>query len=222
MIHEATPPRNDVAKLVKWNTRDVQGRDVRIECIDNDSASAFAWIAFGEFQPSWIQESRSVMAMEQSLGWIKRLGLDEKAEQVGIAIATIRLFAADESRTSADTGITSSRTTEAAVVLGFLGSSDAPRADITQAVDALLDADDDALMEAAKQLCKRLSASQQRDFATAWAKQGASPANLIELANLGRISAEVFVDENVKQAIWPRLSEPQRADIESLTEDHRR
>jgi putative heme-binding domain-containing protein len=217
VIQEATPPRNDVAKLVRWNTRDVQGRDVRIECIDNDSASAFAWIAFGEFQPSWIQESRSVMAMEQSLGWIKRLGLDEKAEKLESLLRQSdfsRLMKVELARTLASLR----QNHGGAVVLGFLGSSDAPRADITQAVDALLDADDDALMEAAKQLCKRLSASQQRDFATAWAKQGASPENLIELANLGRISAEVFVDENVKQAIWPRLSEPQRADIESLTE----
>ncbi len=39
------------------------------------------------------------------------------------------------------------------------------------------------------------------------------------MAKQGWISAEVFVDENVKQAMWPRLSEPQRADIEALTEN---
>ncbi len=218
VLHEATPPRNDVAKLVKWDTRDVQGRDVRIECIDNDSASAYAWIAFGEFQPAWIQESRSVKAMERSLSWITRLGLQEKADKLEALLRQSdfsRLMKVELARSLAALR----QNYDAAVVLGFMGSTDAPRADITQAVDALLEADDDALMESAKQLCKRLSSSQQRDFATAWAKQGASPANLIELVNLGRISAEVFVDQNVKQAIWPRLSEPQRADIESLTEN---
>ncbi len=163
VIQEATPPRNDVAKLVKWNTRDVQGRDVRIECIDNDSASAYAWIAFGEFQPSWIRESRSVMAMEQALQWIARLGLDETADKLESLLRQSdfsRLMKVELARTLASLR----QDHDAVVVLGFMGSSDASRENITQAVNALLDADDDALTEATKLLCKRLSSSAATRF----------------------------------------------------------
>ncbi len=218
VIYEAMPPRSDVAKKVKWDTRDLQGLDVRIECVDDDSAGAYAWIAVGEFQPSWIQESHGANAMERALNWITRLGLDEKAGKLETLLRQSdfsRLMNVELARSLASLR----KNHDAAVVLGFLGSTDAPREDIRQAVDALLNADQAALNEASKTLCKRLSSSQQRDFATAWAKAGANPATLIEMARQGWLSAEVFVDENVEQAISPRLSDQQRADIESLTEN---
>lgn len=216
VIHQATPPRNDAARLVRWDTADIQGRAVRIECIDNDSAAAFAWIAFGEFQPSWIQLSPGVTAMERSLGWITRLGLQEKADALASLLRRSqlsRLMKVQLARALAsirgESGV--------AVVLGYLAATDAPEPTITQAVDALLDADPDGFKEVTKLLCKRLSSSQQRDFATTWAKQGAVPAQLIEMAEQGWLSREVFVNENVKQAISPRLSDRQRAQIETLT-----
>lgn len=43
------PPRHDVAQQVVWKLADHVGRPVKLEVVDGDNGSAFAWIAVGQF-----------------------------------------------------------------------------------------------------------------------------------------------------------------------------
>lgn len=218
VLHQATPPRNDTAVLIRWDTRNVEGKEVRIECIDNDNARAYAWIALGEFSPKWIGTSGSAAAMERSLNWISRLGLNEKAKQIERLLrkATFsRLMQVELARSLASLR----GNVPAAIVLQFMGSTDASGSDIAQAVDALLDQNEKAVAAATKSVCKRLSSTGQREFAIEWAKQGAKSEQLIEFAKQGWIGPAVLVDENVKQTLWPGLTDEEKSDIDSLTKD---
>jgi putative heme-binding domain-containing protein len=49
-LARAHPPRKDPAVPVVWTLPDAAGREVRLEVVDGDNGSAFAWIAVGEFE----------------------------------------------------------------------------------------------------------------------------------------------------------------------------
>jgi putative heme-binding domain-containing protein len=51
-VRSASPPRSDVAQKVTWDLKGEAGRQVRFEVVDNDTAGAFAWLAFGRINPS--------------------------------------------------------------------------------------------------------------------------------------------------------------------------
>lgn len=51
VLATAQPPRDDAAKAVTWDLSAHAGGQVRIEAIDADNATAYAWLAFGRFEP---------------------------------------------------------------------------------------------------------------------------------------------------------------------------
>jgi putative heme-binding domain-containing protein len=51
ILATATPPRDDAAKGITWDLSAHAGKQVRIEAIDSDNATAYAWLAFGRFEP---------------------------------------------------------------------------------------------------------------------------------------------------------------------------
>jgi putative heme-binding domain-containing protein len=51
VLREASPPRNDTAQKIGWDLSDVAGKSVYLEATDGDTAGAYAWLAFGRFDP---------------------------------------------------------------------------------------------------------------------------------------------------------------------------
>ncbi|MCA9195312.1 MAG: c-type cytochrome [Planctomycetales bacterium] len=49
VLRNASPPRNDRAKLISWSLADIAERNVRLEFVDGDAGNAYAWLAFGRF-----------------------------------------------------------------------------------------------------------------------------------------------------------------------------
>jgi len=88
----AAAPRNDLAQLVQWDLAAWQGRSVRLELIDQDTATAYAWLAVGRFEPAVVkvnalspaeQAQRQVRAVEL----VALLNLDSLAGAVVERIA---------------------------------------------------------------------------------------------------------------------------------------
>jgi putative heme-binding domain-containing protein len=51
VLAEAFPPRSDTAKRVTWDLSTHQGKRGYVEVIDADTGGAYAWLAFGGFEP---------------------------------------------------------------------------------------------------------------------------------------------------------------------------
>ncbi len=221
VLHEATPPRNDRAVRIDWDTQSIRGQSVRIECIDGDGAAAYAWIAFGDFDPDWLHPSNASASLRQTLAWITRLGLNEFAPELESMASNDRLSAPLRAEImSTLAGLRGD--SEAAVVFASLRQTGAPIAAIEQFIAAYKGRQDgvepnELWSEATKQFCKRLSAAEQRSFVLAWIARGASIDRLIELVDAGWISPQVFIDANVRQSLQPRLQEDQQQRIEALT-----
>ena len=52
VLREVHPPRNDTARRVVWELKNERGREVSLEAVDGDPADAYAWLAFGRFEPA--------------------------------------------------------------------------------------------------------------------------------------------------------------------------
>ncbi len=51
VVASANPPRNDVAQAYTWNLKQWSGKQGRFEAVDGDTATAYAWLAVGRFEP---------------------------------------------------------------------------------------------------------------------------------------------------------------------------
>lgn len=77
ILREASPPRNDVAQKVEWQTADLKGRNVSVELVDGDSATAFAWLAVGRFSDSRLNPSDAQLQRTDAATLIGDFAIDE-------------------------------------------------------------------------------------------------------------------------------------------------
>jgi len=95
VIREAKVPRNDTAHKITWDLADVAGKRAVIEVTDGDDGKAYAWLAFGRFDPALpelaLHDVGSVAKRQQAGADLARLlRLDY---QPGIVAAVAKVFA---------------------------------------------------------------------------------------------------------------------------------
>jgi len=52
VVYQAYPPRHNDAQRIEWDLASVKGKQVRLEIIDGDNGTAYAWIGVGCFEQS--------------------------------------------------------------------------------------------------------------------------------------------------------------------------
>lgn len=218
VLEEATPPRNDTARLVQWNTESLGGESVRIECVDGDNAGAYAWLAIGGFDPQWLNASDQARTLAEALALIRRLGLTQKESEL-IELLREGPLALSLRQQVAETIAFLRGRRVAELLLRFYQTSAAPVELVEMAIDASLSDDPEALLEPTKLLCQRLSHGQQIQFATEWAKSGADSDALLRIIQSGWLSPSVLANADAAQAIAPRLTAEQQELVRSLTAD---
>ena len=69
VLATAIPPRNDIARRITWELREQAGKTVFVEAVDGDTGTAYAWLAFGGFDPELPQLSPSEFAPRKMQDW---------------------------------------------------------------------------------------------------------------------------------------------------------
>lgn len=216
VLRETTPPRNDTAKPVLWDTRSFAGQLVRIECIDGDAATAYAWLAIGGFEPAWLAPTDHAEHLSDALALIQRLGLREKEADLEKRLNGGKL--AESPRLDVARTLARLRDQKAEeTVLRFCQITAAPSDLVEAAIAASVSADADELLNVTKLLLKRLSLDQQIEFATSWVKRGADVGFLLDLTERGWLSPIVLVSGDAAQALTTRITSDQESIIASLT-----
>ena len=77
ILKEASPPRNDVAQQVIWQTAEYRGRKVFVELVDGDAGTAYAWLAVGRFSDQRLNPSDSQLQRIQAAAIIGDFAIDE-------------------------------------------------------------------------------------------------------------------------------------------------
>lgn len=215
IVREVTTPRNDVAEWIEWNTADLEGEFVRLECIDGDAGRAYAWIAIGDFSPGWIGQSAGAESFAKSLDWIERLQL------VSLSSVLEESLSAAFSRRL--------RLEAARVLSGLKGNAghailaeqikrtgaSPPLAD--SLIEAVHQNDEKQFELALEATCRSLSASQQVAFAVAWTKGNGDLGRLLDLVSAGWLSPYVLMDADVEQVLDARMESTHRSRVHELT-----
>jgi len=66
----APAPRNDTARLITWEFPEHADKRAFVEAVDGDEGRAYAWIAFGDFEPALSQLHPSEFSPRKMLDWI--------------------------------------------------------------------------------------------------------------------------------------------------------
>ena len=69
ILANAIPPRNDVARRITWELPEHTGKSVFVEAVDGDTGTAYAWLAFGGFEPELPQLRPSEFAPRKMQDW---------------------------------------------------------------------------------------------------------------------------------------------------------
>ena len=68
-LASAPAPRNDTARRITWELPDHQGKRVYVEAVDGDAGNAYAWLAFGGFEPELSQLRPSEFSPRKMRDW---------------------------------------------------------------------------------------------------------------------------------------------------------
>ncbi|MFN9282103.1 MAG: PVC-type heme-binding CxxCH protein [Planctomyces sp.] len=79
VLRQVSPPRNDVAQQVNWSLQGEAGRPVRLELVDGDSATAYAWLAAGRFSVAGLNPSDQSRRRGTAIALIAEFGLQQFA-----------------------------------------------------------------------------------------------------------------------------------------------
>ncbi|MBI5803010.1 MAG: c-type cytochrome, partial [Verrucomicrobia bacterium] len=70
VLREAFPPRNDTARLITWDLTEFAGQRGYLEVTDGDNGDAYAWLAFGRFDPALpelaLQDTQAIAVRQQA------------------------------------------------------------------------------------------------------------------------------------------------------------
>ncbi|WP_164103197.1 PVC-type heme-binding CxxCH protein [Candidatus Laterigemmans baculatus] len=220
VLHVAFPPRRDAVERIHWDCRDVEGQPVHIRCTDGDSASAYAWLAFGGFVPEQLEPSSEADPLTQSLRLVVQYDLQNLREQLGelaqgepvspqrsaaVAEAIARL---DGNRRLAALLSMSDRLPwhELTAPLGFFRNW----------IEAAIAGErlDDA--EQLRILCRTLSTSDQRQLARRFATHRETASLLIEGIEAGDVAPDVLMDKEVEAGLEAVASDAMHDQIAAL------
>jgi len=199
-IARALPPRNDIARKVTWELDKCAGRQAYFEATDGDDATAYAWLAFGRFDPPVVRipaagpQLQGALKIVESLRLTPQTGAVEKILTNDAADAETRAAAA---RALAVLGAASHVDAFARVVRDGAAPDEARLA----AADALGPVNSpgasSALVEAVQTSPQKL----QLAFAKALAASNGGAEALLDAIQQGKALARLLQDPNVLERL---------------------
>ncbi len=186
-LQTAFPPRNDIATLVKWSAKVHSGRPVRVEVVDGDKGSAYAWLAVGRFSVSGLNPSNAGEVFAAVTPLLRRriaAGVTQQFETLLVSTALsprmraqlISALAEAEQQPLAQTLVEQAiEINQAALVNNDLLASDQPTRDA-------------AAKQLAQQLSLAVTTRQQTAFATRLLRSAPGCSTLVQLVDQGKLS----------------------------------
>ena len=216
VLAEEPPPRNDVARKVTWDLTSFAGRQGYFEATDGDTGTAYAWLAFGRFDPPVVKISSVNLQLTAAVQIIQSLGIKSLGRSVEGVLGD-RAADAEARVTAAKALATLDAPTHAVALAAAVRDGSAPDPVRVAAADALgpVNTPDSsaALVEAITTAPERM----QLAFAKALAATPGGAEVLLDSIQNGKASARLLQDANVRERL--SIAKPANLDerIASLT-----
>jgi putative heme-binding domain-containing protein len=222
VLAEAVPPRNDTAQKIVWDLKEQAGKQAVLEFVDGDPDDAWAWMAFGRFDPPVVElPSRSpgeIAKRQQSAGELAsrlRLPVGSQIRQVAMG----REFDV-EARASAIRAFAVLDGQSAVVELTPILQDATQPLRLRDAVGlALLGADQESARALVLGAMKSVPYRVQNGWAEVLATSVSGSSALLDAVGSGAVPARILVERAVRDRLSVGKSAALTARFSELTKD---
>jgi len=222
VLREASPPRNDTARLVSWDLAEFAGTRAVFEATDGDSGTAYAWLAFGRFEPALPE-----LALTDASQLARQLQTAaDIAGAVRLASAEPQLARLFTSSPDADTRAAAGRawlainaSTAVAPVGKVVLDGAQPESLRERLATELLKVPQPTARQAVIEAMHAAPARLQARLALALAASPAGAESVLEAAEAGRIPARLLQSRALTDLLNANAAKSPRERIVSLTRD---
>ena len=218
ILRETSPPRNDVAQEVKWQTAEFHGRHVFVELVDGDTGTAYAWLAVGRFSDQRLNPSDSQLQRVQAAALIGDFAIDELRPALIRLIgntaqprATRAMYAAAMLKLHSD-----SRLAAVAIVPLIAGVTDAM---VNDAMNAVANYQPDAAGPILESVFQVATSAEQLTLAEQLAADAIGADMLLRLMESGKASARLLLKPTVQQRLEAVATNDIKQRAQPLTEN---
>ncbi|XZE55263.1 PVC-type heme-binding CxxCH protein [Planctomycetaceae bacterium SH139] len=215
VLRTALPPRSDVLQRVEWDCRDLQSREVILRCIDGDAAGAYAWLAFGQVEPNWLEPSETVGPLRRALQLVTDYQLRQFLPQLNTLLNGQQLSLRERAKVGR---AMAALNRQPLLTILFDSVDDAVSLERLPA-NWLQAATTELALDVSQELVawsKQLNASGQRQFTLRLVANRELVAPLLETIDAGAMSAQVLLDKNVADKIEAVITPTQQKLYEQL------
>lgn len=218
ILREASPPRNDVAQKVEWQTADLKARNVFVELVDGDTATAYAWLTVGRFSDARLNPSGAQIQRAEAASLIGDFAIDE------LRPAAVRLITSnDQPRATRATFAAAimklqpnSQLAAVALTPSIAGATDAM---VNDAMNVITDNQPDAAGSILALAFQVATSPEQLTLAEQLAGDASSLEMLLTLMESGKASARLLLKPTVQQRLDAVASDAIKQRGNSLTEN---
>lgn len=218
ILREASPPRNDVAQKVEWQTADLKGRNVFVELVDGDTATAYAWMAVGRFSDARLNPSDAQIQRAEAASLIGDFAIDE------LRPAAVRLITSkDQPRATRATFAAAimklrpnSQLAAVALTPSIAGATDAM---VNDAMNVISDNQPETAGSILALVFQVATSPEQLTLAEQLAGDASSLEMLLTLMESGKASARLLLKPTVQQRLEAVATDAIKQRAKSLTEN---
>ncbi|QDV45982.1 FG-GAP repeat protein [Stieleria neptunia] len=211
-----SPPRNDTAQKVTWNSGEAAGREVFVELVDGDTAGAYAWMAVGRFSVDGLNPSNEVVRFSKAARLIGEF-------RIGALAGVAKQILADPDASAALAAefaaalVAFDPTPQRSAVAESLSINGVDRTLRGELANVLLSHNDDAVGETLGKVTKLATAAEQLRIAGKLSSDQAGVETLLMLVEAGQASPRLLVAPAVRGKLESLATKAQSQRISELT-----
>ena len=217
ILKEASPPRNDVAQRMEWQTHTFGKRNAFVELVDGDTATAYAWLAVGRFSDNRLNPTDIQLRRAEAAALIGDFALGELRPAIIRIItnnqqprATRAVFAAAMLKLQSD-----SRLSAVAIVPSIVGVTDAM---VDDSMNALASKQAQLAGPILESVFQTATSAEQLTLAEQLSADTIGVDLLLQLMESGKASPQLLLKPIVRQRVDAIATNEIKQRIKSLTE----
>ena len=201
VIAKEIPPRNDVAREYSWDLKSWAGRQAVFEAVDADTATAYAWLAIGRFEPAIVAAPVPEFAftdatLATAVKVADQLHIESLANQI-IALISNPQAETPVRMAAAQSGLNLSRNSAITALSAIVQSPSEPATLRTHAAQLLGSVNSTTSRDALATALRNAPAPLQQPIALAMAGTQEGGDLLFSLIATGRASARLLQDKPI-------------------------
>ncbi len=201
VIAREIPPRNDVAREYSWDLKSWAGRQGILEAVDADTATAYAWLAIGRFEPAVVAPPVPEFAFTDAT-LVTAVKVADQLHMESLAIPVIELISSPQAETpvrmaAAQSGLNLSRDAAITALSSIVQSPTEPSTLRSHAAQLLGSVNSPTSRDTLATALRTAPAPLQQPIALAMAGTLEGGDLLFSLIATGRASARLLQDKPI-------------------------